>query len=83
VFAPGFRDGDKRKLTAGPQVTERSNSKRRPFMLCILRMSSRFGSDRRGNIAVIFALAIIPVVTMVGAADRSPRTRQPSSQPAA
>ena len=49
-------------------------------MLCILRMSSRFGSDRRGNIAVIFALAIIPVVTMVGAAVDYTRANQLKSK---
>jgi Flp pilus assembly protein TadG len=37
-------------------------------MRVILRVGRRFGADRRGNIAMIFALAIVPVVTMVGVA---------------
>jgi Flp pilus assembly protein TadG len=39
-------------------------------------MSSRFGLDRRGNVAVIFALAILPVMTMVGIAIDYSRANQ-------
>ena len=43
-------------------------------------MSSRFGGDLRGNVAVIFALAIIPVLTMVGAAVDYSRATQLKSK---
>lgn len=49
-------------------------------MRVILRMSSRFGGDLRGNVAVIFALAIIPVLTMVGAAVDYSRATQLKSK---
>src|SRR5689334_13048437 len=37
-------------------------------MRVILRMSSRFLSDRRGNIAVIFALTMVPTIYLLGMA---------------
>jgi Flp pilus assembly protein TadG len=49
-------------------------------MRVILRMCSRFGGDLRGNVAVIFALAIIPVLTMVGAAVDYTRATQLNSK---
>ena len=49
-------------------------------MRVILRMSSRFGGDLRGNVAVIFALAIIPVMTMIGAAVDYTRANQLKSK---
>jgi Flp pilus assembly protein TadG len=44
-------------------------------MRVILRMG-RFGSDRRGNVAVIFALAILPVMAVVGCAVDYSRANQ-------
>jgi Flp pilus assembly protein TadG len=49
-------------------------------MRVILRMSSRFGIDRRGNVAVIFALAILPVMTVVGCAVDYARANQLKSK---
>jgi Flp pilus assembly protein TadG len=49
-------------------------------MRVILRMIGRFGGDLRGNVAVIFALAIIPVLTMVGAAVDYSRATQLKSK---
>jgi Flp pilus assembly protein TadG len=43
-------------------------------------MISRFGGDLRGNVAVIFALAIIPILTMVGAAVDYSRATQLKSK---
>jgi Flp pilus assembly protein TadG len=37
-------------------------------MRVILRMSGRFRSDRRGNIAVIFALTMVPTIYLLGMA---------------
>ena len=37
-------------------------------MRAVLRTIRRFGRDRRGNIAVIFALACVPIITAVGCA---------------
>jgi Flp pilus assembly protein TadG len=42
----------------------------------LLRLTGRFGRDRRGNIAVIFAIACVPIITAVGCAvDYSMATR--------
>jgi Flp pilus assembly protein TadG len=43
-------------------------------------MSSRFGIDRRGNVAMIFALAILPVMTVVGCAVDYARANQLKSK---
>src|SRR5258708_24278020 len=44
----------------GPVVEPRSRAMRRLF--------SRFWSNRRGNVAIIFGLAIVPVMGAIGAA---------------
>jgi Flp pilus assembly protein TadG len=44
-------------------------------MRVILRIG-RFGSDRRGNVAVIFALAILPIMAVVGCAVDYSRANQ-------
>src|SRR5664279_5122171 len=42
----------------------------------LFRLICRFGKDRRGNIAVIFAIASVPIISAVGcAADYSMATR--------
>jgi len=45
-------------------------------MRSLFRLIGRFGSDRRGNIAVIFAIACVPIISAVGCAvDYSMATR--------
>src|SRR5271169_6222466 len=50
-------------MFARPAVEPRSRAMRR-----LLPCFSRFWSDRRGNIAIIFGLAIVPVMGAIGAA---------------
>ena len=45
-------------------------------MHSLFRLIGRFGKDRRGNIAVIFAIACVPIISAVGCAvDYSMATR--------
>ena len=47
------------------------------------RLIGRFGKDRRGNIAVIFAIACVPIISAVGCAvDYSMATRMKAKLPA-
>src|ERR1700761_122443 len=39
-----------------------------PFVTILSRAARRFGRDRSGNIAVLFGISLIPILTFVGAA---------------
>lgn len=49
-------------------------------MRVLIRLIRHFGSDRRGNIAVVFALACLPLVTAVGCAIDYSRATQMRSK---
>src|ERR1700685_460260 len=51
-----------------PVICTRHKSERASLMIALFSLMGRFRRDRRGNVAVIFTLALLPILSAIGCA---------------